>query len=93
MVGHKHVSVDGLAIALWSFFQPAEVGAVVLPVVEDRLAIIAALDDMRRHVSGHCHSQSSQVGGPARPRAPPGAQMAALEGDRSKAGARFPHPG
>ena len=39
VVGHKHISVDGLAIALWSFFQPAEVGAVMLPVVEHRLAI------------------------------------------------------
>ena len=48
MIGHQHIGVDGQALLLGGFPQTAEVKPVILVRREDRLPVVAALDDVQR---------------------------------------------
>jgi hypothetical protein len=72
MVGHQRVGVDGATPALRSLRQPAKIGPVVALGEKDGLAVMAALDDVRRDacvkeagLAGH-ERRASGGGGDAR---------------------------
>ena len=49
MIGHQRIGVDRAAMLACGSSQPVEVDPVIAVVEKDRLSVVAALHDMRRH--------------------------------------------
>ena len=48
MIGHQHIGVDGATMGSGGSDEPVAIADIVILAIEDRLAVIAALD----HVQG-----------------------------------------
>src|SRR5229473_3788611 len=51
VIGHQHVRVDRAAIVLGVELQPVQIEPIILLRVEARRAVVAALEDVQRHIT------------------------------------------
>src|SRR5216684_4088912 len=51
VIGHQHVRVDRAAIVLGVELQPVQIEPIILLRVETRRAVVAALEDVQRHIT------------------------------------------
>jgi hypothetical protein len=51
VIRHQHVRVDRAAIVLGVELQPVQIEPIILLRVEARRAVVAALEDMQRHIT------------------------------------------
>jgi hypothetical protein len=65
MIGHQHIGMDGAAIPGRRLRQPAAIEPIVIGSEEDRLAILAPLDDVQqligKEIAGEPSCSTSSV--------------------------------